>query len=159
MATIRPFNQEAYDACDNKPKVLLNEIMQSKGYVLLYGLNQDNKEKYDIIFEKDGKRLIFENEVREVFDTIRDKYKTVHIPYRKKESIADYYVVWKNTYDEFILIDYNDIRKGKLVKVNCKEPNKNVTYEEVMVDVPKKKCQFFKNVNNKWISNGTTNKI
>jgi len=147
---IRPFNQDAYDACDSKPKVLLNEIMQKKGYKLLYGLNQDDKEKYDMIFEKDGERLIFENEVREVFDIIRDKYKTVHIPYRKRESIANFYVVWKKTYDEFILIPFEEIKRGKLVKIKCKEPNKNIVYEEVMVDVQKNKCQFFKKINNTW---------
>jgi len=150
MTVIRPFNQDAYDACDSKPKVLLNEIMQKKGYKLLYGLNQDDKEKYDMIFEKDGEKIIFENEVREVFDTIRDKYKTVHIPYRKKESIANFYIVWKNTYDEFILIPFDEIKKSRLVKVKCKEPNKNITYEEVMIDVQKNKCQFFKKTNNTW---------
>lgn len=150
MKTKRPFNQDAYNVCDYKPKVLLNEIMQSKGYKLLYGLNQDDKEKYDMIFERGGERLVFENEVREVFDVIRDRYKTVHIPYRKKDSIANYYLVWKNTYDEFILIPFSEIKKAKLIKVKCKEPVKNITYEETMIDVPKNKCQFFKKENNIW---------
>lgn len=150
MKTVRPFNQNAYDACDYKPKVLLYEIMKNKGYKLLYGLNQDDKEKYDMIFEKDGKKLVFENEVREAFDVIRDKYKTVHVPYRKKESIADFYLVWKNTFDEFILMPFSEIKKSKLIKVKCKELVKNITYEEVMIDVPKSKCQFFKKENNIW---------
>lgn len=159
MKNIRPFNQELYNQYDSKPKILLNEIMKDKGYKLLYGLNEDEKEKYDMIFEKDGVRLIFENEVREFFDIIRDKYKTVHIPYRKKESIADFYIVWKNTYDEFILIPLSEIKKGRLIKVKCKEPNKNITYEEVMVNVHKTKCQFFKKENNIWKLNDTVNKI
>lgn len=150
--TKRPFNQEAYNECDLKPKQVLNQIMQLKGYTLIYGLNEDNKEKYDMIFQKENEKIIFENEVRSIFDEIKNKYNTIHIPYRKIDSIANYYLVWKNNYKEFALILFNDIKNSKTVKIKCKEPNKNEIYEELFFDVPKSICRFFSlnEKTNKW---------
>jgi len=100
---MRQFNQQAYDEVDLKAKQKLVEIAKQFGkYNLVGRIEQEHYKKYDILFiTDDGKTLAFENEVRQNFNVIESKYDTIHIPIRKKNTLADFYIVWNDNLTRF----------------------------------------------------------
>jgi hypothetical protein len=146
--TKRPFNKDAYAAHDRKNKVALIELMTRRGYELVGDLEEENFKKYDLQFKhkEDGRILSFENETRDVFDKIKSVFPTIHIPIRKKNTQADFYIVWNVQMSEFFLISREVIEKCKqdIVSVKCKEGHVNYVYEEDFLDIPKNMAQLFK---------------
>lgn len=153
MIDKRPFNLKAYNAFDLKNKQELVAIMTKKGYTLVGELNKEHYKKFDVKFIKGDKEVSFENETRVNFVTIRDVYKTIHIPIRKKDSQADYYVVWKPELDEFFLIDKDVINanKEKLVTLVCNEFEEENIYEDTFIDIPKDEAVLYRKKNGKWL--------
>lgn len=151
----RPFNQSAYDAHDKKNKEELCKIMKDKGYELVGDIETENFKKYDLKFKHTatGVEISFENETRDVFDKIKNVFKTIHIPIRKKNTQADFYIVWNAQMTEMFLIDKETIEKCKseIVSVKCKEGHVNYEYEENFIDIPKKMVSLYcKNHSGKW---------
>lgn len=146
----RKFNKQAYDTYDHSNKLELKNIMEKKGYSLMGDINEEHYKKYDLIFKHNNsnKILAFENETRINFDKIKSSYNTIHIPIRKKNTKADYYIVWNTKMTEFFLIPYSVINKhiNNLVNVKCSN-----TYIEDFIDIPKAQCQlFYKNKKGNW---------
>jgi hypothetical protein len=139
--TKRPFNKAAYEAHDNRNKEELFKIMKRLGYELVGDIKEENFKKYDLKFKKieTGAELSFENETRDVFDKIKNIFKTIHIPIRKKNTQADFYIVWNPKMTELFLIPKDVIEKCKeeIVDVKCKEGHVNYEYEEKFIDIPK----------------------
>jgi hypothetical protein len=137
----RPFNQAAYDAHDKRNKNELLKIMESKGYELVGDIETEHFKKYDLKFrhKETNKEISFENETRDIFDKIKTVFKTIHIPIRKKNTQANFYVVWNPSMTEMFLIPSEIIEKCKeeIVDVKCKEGHVNYEYEEKFIDIPK----------------------
>jgi hypothetical protein len=149
----RPFNLKAYNAFDLKNKQELVSIMTKKGYTLVGELNKEHYKKFDLKFIKEDKEVSFENETRVNFVTIRDVYKTIHIPIRKKDTQADFYIVWKPELDEFFLISKDVINKNKekMVTLVCNEFEEDEVYEDTFIDIPKDEAVLYIKKNNKWL--------
>lgn len=148
----RPFNEKAHEVFDLKNKQELVTMMTRKGYSLVGDLSENFSKLYDIKFIKDGKEIAFENETRTNFNAIRDRYNTIHVPNRKKDTQADYYVVWNVECDEFFLIANETIQKhkGSSVNVLCDEFARDYQTLDVFLDIPKEEAELFKKIKNKW---------
>jgi hypothetical protein len=148
----RPFNQKAYDAFDFKNKTEIVSIMSKKGYTLVGKIKEEHYKKYDVKFIKDGKELSFENETRINFQKIKDVFLTIHIPIRKQNTQADYYIVWKPEMDEFFLISKDVINEHKkeTVTLICNEYDEDNSYEDSFIDIPKDKADLYRKINNNW---------
>jgi hypothetical protein len=143
----RKFNKDAYDAFDMSSKLQLVKIIEKNSP---YKLNDDlDIERYkdgDVEFIFNNKKVLFENEVRRNFDDIVSIYKTIHIPIRKKDTPANFYIVWKEDLCQFILIDRKTIQKykNKPIRVKCNnEMNYDEEYVEEFVDIPKSETQWY----------------
>mgnify|MGYP003350713030 CR=1 FL=1 len=148
----RPFNKKAYDSFDSKNKKELVNMMTAKGYALVGSIETEHFKKYDVKFTKDGQEISFENETRLNFVTIRDVYETIHIPIRKENTQADYYIVWKPELDEFFMIDKAVIEKYKkeVVTILCNESHVDDSYIDSFIDIPKKEAVLYHKKGNKW---------
>jgi hypothetical protein len=148
----RPFNQAAYDAHDKRNKEELLLIMEKRGFEIVGDISEENYKKYDLKFrnKENGNEISFENETRDVFDKIKNIYNTIHIPIRKKNTQADFYIVWNNTMTEMFIIPRDIIEKCKLdiVDVKCKEGHVNYEYEEKFIDIPKKLVNLYRKQEN-----------
>lgn len=150
----RAFNKEVYDQVDMACKNRLKEVIElNSDYRVCDGLNNELYKKGDLAFKNGNKIFLFENEVREQFDNITQKWNTIHIPIRKKYTPADFYVVWNKKLDQFILIDVKKTKSywDNIVNVECNhEMSKEVKYVEPFIDIPKKETQWYViNQNNK----------
>lgn len=148
----RPFNKKAYDSFDLKNKKELVNMMLAKGYSLVGAIETEHFKKYDIKFTKDGGEISFENETRMNFVTIRDVYSTIHIPIRKENTQADYYIVWKPELDEFFMIDKKTIEKykKKVVTILCNESHVGDSYIDSFIDIPKIEAVLYYKKGSKW---------
>jgi hypothetical protein len=148
----RPFNKKAYDAFDMKNKKELVDIMTKKGYELIGDINKEHFKKYDVRFKKGDKFISFENETRVNFIRIRDEFKTIHIPIRKQNTQASFYIVWKPELDEFFLIDEQTIteHKNETITLICNEFDEDNRYEDSFIDIPKDKAVLYRKINNTW---------
>lgn len=151
----RPFNKSSYDAHDMRNKNKLIEIMSRKGYSIVGDVDQEHFKKYDLLFRHNvfSNEISFENETRPVFDKIKNVFNTIHIPIRKKNTQADYYVVWNPDMTEMALIDRDTIIKHRKapVEVNCKESHVNYEYTEEFIDIPKSEATFLKEEQGRWM--------
>jgi hypothetical protein len=148
----RPFNEKAYNDFDMKCKQELLRLMSKKGYSIVGDIKEEHYKEYDIKFEKNGKTVSFENETRPNFVRIRDSFNTIHIPTRKMNTQADFYVVWKPEFDEFFLIDRDTISEciNNEIKISCIEYEEDVIYVDNFIDIPKNKAKLFKKTQNGW---------
>lgn len=140
----RPFNKEAYNACDRSAKLKIIELLEKNTkYRLQSNINEELYKKGDVIVS-DGKNVkIIENEVRENFDKIVKNFDTIHIPIRKKNTPAHIYIVWKSDFKQFIKIKNETIKKysNNIVNINCKCPDGY--YTEQFLDIPKEETELY----------------
>jgi len=146
----RKFNKESYDAYDYKAKGKLKEIIEKNSeYELLGTLDIEYYKECDIKFinKKTHKQVFFENEVRGNFDKIINDFITIHIPIRKKNTLANFYLVWNGDLTQFILIKRKTLRKyiNNLVTIPCNEHihDGKYFYIEDFIDVPKNETQWY----------------
>jgi len=153
----RPFNKAAYQEYDRKNKLALIEIMEKKGFQLIGDVSTEHYKEYDVKFKhpEKGVEISFENETRPYFDRIKSSFSTIHIPKRKINTKADYYVVWNPNLEEFYLIESKIIREQSqkaMVSVNCEESHVDYKYQEDFVDIDKKLVNLYAKINNIWKS-------
>lgn len=144
----RPFNKQAYKELDHPAKIKLVELIENTSeYKLDCDLNVEMFKKGDVRFRKGDKTVLFENEVRDNFDKIVQEYGTVHIPIRKQNTPANFYVVWRNDFLQFILITKKTLdrhRNDIVHDVVCNhEKNQEGSYVEDFVDIPKNETQWY----------------
>lgn len=144
----RPFNEIAYNTFDKPANLKLKEILEvNSNYVPLIDLDKELYKIGDAVFTNGKKYVLFENETRDAFHRIINEFDTIHIPIRKRNTPADYYIVWKTDYLQFILITKKTLNKyrNKIAKdVVCKhEKNQNGEYIEDFIDVPKNETQWY----------------
>jgi hypothetical protein len=153
----RPFNKQAYDACDSKAKLASISLMKNLGYEPVGDITEEHYKKFDLVFQNaSGHQLRIENEVRPKFYAIKLTYPTIHIPLRKVNSQCDYYFFWHQKFNAVGILSMEDIRKHKdnIVPVLCQNEvghKETEPYFEDFIDVPKELAQFFElSENNKW---------
>lgn len=154
----RKFNQKLYDECDMNAKIASIQLMKNKGYHMVGDIDEEHYKKYDLEFHNPeiNDTIFVENEYRGNYTKIKNFYKTVHIPIRKKNSKCTYYFVWGNDYKEVGIIKMEDIKKfrDKPVDVTCLTAGliyDGDIYTEEFIDVPKEYVKFFKkNDRGKW---------
>ncbi len=152
METKRSFNKEAYDTMDKPCREALVKMMEPKGYQLVGDIDKEEYKKYDLMFEKNGENISFENEMRKPFDAIKKRFKTIHIPIRKANNQSDWYVVWNIGCTECAMIETEKIRnfaKSDIVNIHCNEGT-HFNYKENFIDIPKKEWTFYKLKGGKW---------
>lgn len=145
----RSFNKYSYDLFDNESKIKLVELIEKTSH---FKLNDDlDDERYkdgDVEFiNPNNNKILFELEVRRNFDDIINTYKTIHIPIRKQYCPADYYIVWKSDYNQFILISKGTIDKYRdnIITIKCKNEinREGESYIEEFLDIPKEETQWY----------------
>jgi hypothetical protein len=143
----RQFNKKLYDKYDKKAKLTLKKVIETNSSFMLVGdINSEHYKVCDLVFSKGDKTISFENEVRENFDEIITKHNTIHIPIRKKDNSSEYYVVWRNDFNQFIMIKGGTIKKyiNNVVNILCKkEEYQDGEFEEKFIDIPKEETQWY----------------
>lgn len=143
----RYFNSKVYNEVDMSSKIKLIEIIEANSeYKVCDGLNNELYKNGDLIFNKGNKKVVFENEVRFDFDKITQDWNTIHIPIRKRNTPANFYIVWNKPLTQFILINLNKVKKywDNVILVKCNhEMSQNVDYEEKFIDIPKEETQWY----------------
>lgn len=143
----RPFNKDVYDQVDMSSKLVLKTLMEKhSNYVLDSNINEELYKAGDLVFSNGKRKIIFENEVRQDFDKIVEKFSTIHIPIRKQNTPANFYVVWKPDFCQFILINVKKVKKyfNNIVEVKCNyEMGTNVEYVEDFIDIPKSETTWY----------------
>lgn len=143
----RLFNKEVYDQVDMSSKLVLKNLIEKNSeYVLDSKLDEELYKAGDLVFINGNKKVIFENEVRQNFDKIVEQFPTIHIPIRKQNTPANFYVVWKPDFCQFILINLMKARKyfNNIVEIKCNhEMGSNVAYIEDFIDIPKSETAWY----------------
>ena len=146
MDTKRKFNKIAYDEFDMCCKLATVDLMNKRGYNLIGDINTEYYKKYDLAFKNElGNIIKIENEFRSVFDKIKNVFKTVHIPIRKKNTECDYYFIWGNNYEDLAIINKEIINKFKEKTINliCAK-GKEYEFKEEFIDIPIEYIKFYK---------------
>ena len=148
----RKFNKAAYKATDKACKDATINVMKAQGYDFHSDPNVETFKKYDLEFynSNTGKSIKIENEMRENYNLLKAKYSSIHIPIRKKNTEADYYLVWKSSLDEFALIEKKFLTSSPIVEVDCRARGQIPSYTERMIDVQKNDIIFYQKQGKVW---------
>ncbi len=140
-------NWSEYHKQDKPSKNWFVEIVHKNSkFRVIEGLNEELYKGGDLIFQHNNKKFSVELEVRDAFDDIVQKYQTIHISIRKKDTPADFYVVLKPDFQQFILIKNKIIKKhmNNVVNVLCNhEKNSDGSYYEDFLDIKKENTQWY----------------
>lgn len=145
--TYKPFDKELYDRHDMPAKRAAVHFLQQTGYMWMILSLSEQAEMFKIAdFEiwnnKIKEKLKVEVEVKEVW-TVSGMWqtlmwKTIDIPFRKKESKADLFMMFNKSLDTFAGIKMKEILKAETYIKDTK-----YTSEERFFAVPVKKFKFY----------------
>jgi hypothetical protein len=141
---MRKFNEVAYNNYDYKCKVAAINFMKKKGFTLIGDIDTEHYKKFDLQFiNESGKIVKIENEFRGPFNDIKNKYYSVHIPYRKKETECDFYFIWGNEWNDLAVIKKDILKKysDNVINQVCAK-GKPYEFVEKFIDIPKEKIYF-----------------
>ena len=130
------FSKNLYDECDAFGKTVAKKFMIQEGYELL-----DDTEAYrshDLIFTKDNIPAKVEVEVKRVWSGRYFPYNTFTVPYRKRYSQADLYIMISKNGEALLVIPMKDVLRAEtIVKDTC------FTVGERFFSIPTSKARFY----------------
>lgn len=91
MNCCKKFDRALYEQCDTFGKTVAKKFMSQEGYKLTSEV--EAYKSHDLIFAKDGKHCKVEVEMNLRWMTQNYPYQTLTVPYRKKDSKADFYIM------------------------------------------------------------------
>lgn len=133
-------NRKYAGQSDAEERRLIISYMARHGWVLYPEVEQYSK--YDLKFQKGIDFITLELEHRHEFIQFIDPdgfndipYKTIHIPYRKHKSEADYYVIFNRDRTQIFVIRMADIKKSPVIriKLNRKDSLKEEDFYNVSI--------------------------
>jgi hypothetical protein len=158
--TKRPFNKDAYKACDKPAKEIIKTLIEkNSNFVCIAGMSTELFKKSDLIFEhrQTKQKINIEAETREPFQRIKNEFDTIHIPARKEDTEADFYIVWSPLYTEFYIITKKILDKYRRIHItqNCKSQNNDGKfYLDKFIDIPKSEAHLCEVKGTKILMNG-----
>lgn len=116
--SVKVFNKKLYDECDNFGKLVAKRFMKQDDYELV-----DETEAYrshDLIFAKNGVETKVEVEVNRRWHGRYYPYFTVTVPFRKRFSKADLYIMISSNGEALLTVPMKDVlRANTIVKDTC----------------------------------------
>jgi len=116
--SVKVFDRKLYEECDNFGKAVAKRFMKQDGFELI-----DDTEAYrshDLIFKKDGQPVKIEVEINRRWQKRYYPYSTVTVPYRKRHSKADLYIMIAKNGEALLTIPMKDVlRADTIVKDTC----------------------------------------
>lgn len=107
MDGVKKFDRKLYDECDSFGKIVAKKFMTQEDYELL-----DDTEAYkshDLIFIKNDIPIKIEVEMNLRWYTKRYPYSTITVPYRKRYSKADLYIMISKNGEALLTIPMSKI--------------------------------------------------
>lgn len=136
MNGVKKFDRELYLQCDTFGKTVGKRFMTQEGYELV-----DDTEAYrshDLIFTKDDIPVKIEVEINRRWTTRYYPYPTVTVPYRKRYSKADLYIMISKNGSGLLTIPMKDVLRSEIIiKDTC------FTKGESFFSFPQSKARFY----------------
>lgn len=134
--SVKVFDRKLYNECDTFGKTVAKRFMKQDGYEVADEL--EAYRSHDIIFAKDGNEVKVEVEVRRVWTSKHFPYGSINVPYRKRYSKADLYIMVSKNGEGLLTIPMKDILSANtIVKDTC------FTTGERFFDLPTSKATFY----------------
>lgn len=114
----KPFEKSLYTKFDKSGKKQAVEFLtQCKGYSLQIPLDEQvEKYKYDLVMDdKNGLPQKIEVEVKTVWETTKFPYPTIHVPWRKKNSEADVFIMFNHWFTSLLITPMKTILESLTV--------------------------------------------
>ena len=154
----KPFSKEDYIKADIKAKQeAVSFLISSNEFKMIKPLLEQDEhyKEYDFeIFSHLLNRTIFvETEVKHVWTNTErwQGYNTIDIPYHKKDSKADLFIMFNKHFNVLQSLKMETILKSAVKTKNCKCSSVNTKMEKFFAVSVKEAC-FFKNTAFGWIA-------
>ena len=116
--SVKVFDRKLYEECDTFGKAVSKRFMKQEGFELL-----DDTEAYkshDLIFVKNEIPTKVEVEINRRWNSRYYPYETLTVPYRKRYSKADLYIMISKNGEALLTIPMKDVlRADTIVKDTC----------------------------------------
>lgn len=134
--SVKVFDRKLYEECDTFGKTVAKRFMKQEDYELV-----DDTEAYrshDLIFMKDGQPIKIEVEINRRWQKRYYPYTTITVPYRKRYSKADLYIMISKNGEALLTIPMKDVlRADTIVKDTC------FTTQERFFSLPISSAKFY----------------
>lgn len=143
-----------YDKYDERAK---NATLQFINYKypdkLTYHSTGELYKTADMVFlTSTGTKFLVEVEVKNVWRQKIFPYPSIHVPYRKKDSKADLYIMFNSDITSLLATSMKNILLSKIVKKSTRNKYTNIqTTKEKFFEFDVSEAQFFYLSNNGWL--------
>jgi len=142
MSTMK-FSRELYDQCNGFGIKTATSFLESQGYRFVNDI--ECYKSHDFIVQKDGKQYKIEVEVSRIWKSKPFPFKSMTVPYRKKDSQAHFFVQTNAVGDYLNFCPMSVVKESEVItKDTC------YTTNEKFFNVPLNKLQHFIFQNGVW---------
>ena len=134
--SVKVFNRKLYEECDSFGKTVAKKFMKQEGHELVN--ETEAYRSHDLIFCKDAIETKVEVEMNRRWHGRYYPYTTMTVPYRKRFSKADLYIMISNNGEALLTVPMKDVlRADTIVKDTC------FTTQERFFSLPISSVKFY----------------
>ncbi len=149
MSNYKKFSKELYDENDKLAKDVACDFLISRGFILETPLSEQKEiyKKGDFYIKLNKSIILVEVERKKVWKKSGEweGWNTIDIPYRKKDSKSNIFIMVNNNCDTIAMIKTEKILESKVQTKDTK-----YTTDEKFFNVNLDNFYFYYKVNNKW---------
>ena len=112
----KSFSRNLYDQYNNHGIQVATDFLAQQGYEVIN--TEEAYKSHDFIVRKDNKNYKVEVEVKTCWKTTEFPYSTVSVPYRKKDSQADYYIMTNPAGSALFFIPMTQVKSAPVIRKN-----------------------------------------
>jgi len=154
----KTFSRETYNQSDKISKIEAIKFLNQLGYKSVLSDKELYKKGDFYSIDPNGNKILVEVEVKFVWDEPKWKkecWDTIHIPYRKHESMSSIFIMFNHDFSSLATIDMKEIlTKGEIIKKPTKysdEDENGKKIEEDFFSLPYTNFTFYiKKENDRW---------
>jgi hypothetical protein len=136
MNCCKKFDRALYEECDTFGKIVAKTFMKQEGYQLTSEV--EAYKSHDLIFTKDGKDCKVEVEMNLRWLSKYYPYQTLTVPYRKKDSKADFYIMISKNGGGLLTIPMQEVLSANIIVKDTR-----FTKQEKFFSLPISKARIY----------------
>lgn len=136
MSCCKKFDRALYEQYDTFGKTVAKKFMTQEGYKLTN--DTEAYQAYDLIFAKNGRHCKVEVEISCGWKSKYYPYQTLTVPYRKRFSKADFYIMISKNGDGLLTIPMQEVLNAETIVKDTR-----YTIQERFFSLPISKARFY----------------
>lgn len=131
--SVKAFSRELYNKYNDFAIVVATKFLSQSGYKFVN--KKECYKSHDFIVSKNGREYKIEVEVSQRWTTIGFPYQTMTVPFRKKDSKADFYIQMNKSGTALFFMPMSDVFEAPIITKNTCYTTNEMFFNVPLIDV------------------------